>query len=180
VRVTVRRRTRDVAFPFSLRTTPDHVLLEGLSALAARYAELEAELLVHLGEVDARGLALARGFRSLHAYCVEVLHFSESVAFHRITAARAARRFPEVLERIRSGELHLSGLRLLQPHLSEENHEELLDLARHRSTRDRGEARGSRAQARRAGGGPAAAGPSGGDRGGTCSARIAAAAASVR
>jgi hypothetical protein len=90
-------------------------LLDRLTRLAAADAELEAELLVHLGEVDARDLALRRGFRSLHAYCVEVLHFSEAVAFHRITAARAARRFPQVLERIRSGELHLSGLRLLLP-----------------------------------------------------------------
>jgi hypothetical protein len=119
----------------SLRTTPDRVLLEALAKLAARDAALEAELLVHLGEVDARGLALAKGFRSLHAYCVEVLHFSESVAFQRITAARAVRRFPEILERIRSGELHLSGLRLLQPHLTAESCGELLDLARHQSTR---------------------------------------------
>jgi hypothetical protein len=64
-----------------------------------------------------------------------VLHFSESVAFHRITAARAARRFPEVLERIRSGELHLSGLRLLLPHLAPESCEAMLDLARHESKR---------------------------------------------
>jgi len=66
---------------------------------------------------------------------VEVLHFSESAAFHRITAARAARRFPQVLERIRSGELHLSGLRLLLPKLTAENCCELLDLARHQSKR---------------------------------------------
>ncbi len=121
--------------PFSLRTTPDHILLEVLAKLAARDVELEAELLVHIGEVDARGLALAKGFRSLHAYCVEVLHFSESAAFHRITAARAVRRFPEILARIRSGELHLSGLRLLEPHLTRENCKELLDLARHQSKR---------------------------------------------
>jgi hypothetical protein len=121
--------------PFSLSTTPDHALLEGLTQLAASDAEMEAELLVHLGEVDARGLALARGFSSLHAYCVEVLHFSESAAFHRITAARAARRFPRVLQRIRSGELHLSGLRLLLPLLTEANCHELLDLARHQSKR---------------------------------------------
>ncbi len=121
--------------PLSLRTTPDHVLLDALANLSARDAELEADLLVHLGEVDARGLALAKGFRSLHAYCVEVLHFSESVAFHRITAARAVRRFPEILDRIRWGELHLSGLRLLEPHLTPENCAELLDLARHQSKR---------------------------------------------
>jgi hypothetical protein len=121
--------------PFALRATPDAALLEALKRLATRSAELEADLLVHLGEVDARGLALERGYRSLHAYCVEVLHFSEAVAFHRITAARAVRRFPEILERIRGGELHLSGLRLLIPHLTPEACAGLLDLARHQSKR---------------------------------------------
>ncbi len=121
--------------PFGLCSTSNQALLEGLSKLTARGAGLEADLLVHLGEVDARGLALESGFRSLFSYCVEVLHFSESVAFHRITAARAVRRFPQILERIRSGEIHLSGLRLLAPQMTEANCVELLDLARHQSKR---------------------------------------------
>lgn len=121
--------------PFDLGTSSDHALLEGLKKLAALGVGLEADLLVHLGEVETRGLALELGFRSLFSYCVEVLHFSESVAFHRITAARAARRFPQILDRIRSGELHLSGLRLLVPHLTAESCGELLDLARNQSKR---------------------------------------------
>jgi len=121
--------------PFDLRSTSNQALLDGLKSLAARGAGLEADLLVHLGEVEARGLALDLGFQSLFSYCVEALHFSESVAFHRITAARAARLFPQILERIRSGELHLSGLRLLVPQMTEENCGELLDLARHQSKR---------------------------------------------
>jgi hypothetical protein len=121
--------------PFALRGLPDHVLLERLKACCARDAELEAELLVHLGEVDARQLAVEKGFSSLFDYCVEVLHFSESVAYQRIQVARAARRFPEILECVRSGEIHLSGLRLLVPHLTEKNWRELLDLARHESKR---------------------------------------------
>lgn len=121
--------------PFDLGDSSNHALLEGLKKLAALGVGLEADLLVHLGEVETRGLALELGFRSLFSYCVEVLHFSESVAYHRITAARAARRFPQILDRIRSGELHLSGLRLLVPHLTAENCLELLDLARHQSKR---------------------------------------------
>ncbi len=121
--------------PFALQNVPDHALLEGLRALAVRDSGLEADLLVHLGEVDARRLHLAQGFSSLFAYCLEVLHFSESVAFQRIGAARAARAFPLILERVRRGELHLSGLRRLLPHLTPANHVELLDRARHRSKR---------------------------------------------
>ena len=121
--------------PFSLSTLPDDTLLERLRELARRDCDLEADLLVHLGEVDARRLYLSQGFPSLFAYCVEMLHFSESVAYHRIAAARGARAFPVVLERVRSGEIHLSGLRLLLPHLTAENHGEWLDRARYRSKR---------------------------------------------
>lgn len=121
--------------PFDLRSISDSALIEELKGLATRSTGLEADLLVHLGEMDARSLSLELGFQSLFSYCVEALHFSESVAYHRITAARAARRFPAILDRIRSGELHLSGLRLLLPQLTTENCCELLDLARHQSKR---------------------------------------------
>ncbi len=121
--------------PFSLRGLPDQALLAALRALATRDADLEADLLVHMGEVDARELYLGQGYPSLFAYCTEVLHFSESTAYHRITAARAARAFPRILDAVRSGELHLSAVRLLAPHLTRQNQGELLALARHRSKR---------------------------------------------
>ena len=121
--------------PFSLRDLPDHALLAALHALAGRDADLEADLLVHLGEVDARELYLGEGYPSLFAWCTEVLHFSESVAYHRITAARVARAFPRILDAVRSGELHLSAVRLLAPHLTRENEWELVAQARHRSKR---------------------------------------------
>lgn len=117
--------------PFSLRDLPDRALLDAVRALAARDVELEADLLVHLGEVDARELYLGEGFPSLFAWCTEVLHFSESAAYHRITAARVGRAFPRVLDAVRSGALHLSGVRLLAPHLTRENECELLERARH-------------------------------------------------
>ncbi len=119
----------------SLRGLPDHALLAALRALASRDADLEADLLVHLGEVDARELYLGQSYPSLFAYCTEALHFSESIAYHRIAAARAARVFPRVLEAVRSGELHLSAVRLLAPHLTRENQGELLERARHKSKR---------------------------------------------
>jgi hypothetical protein len=61
---------------------------------------------------------------------------SEDAAFRRTRAAKFAREFPVVLEQIAAGEIHLTGLLLLGPHLTEQNHQELLALARHRSKRD--------------------------------------------
>ncbi len=125
-----RRKTR-----MTVRDLTDHELLRRLRDLAARSANLEADLLNHLAEVDARELYLGEGCASMFVYCTEVLHFSEAAAYHRIQAARAARKFPVLLERVRAGELHVSGVKLLAPHLTSENHLELVDLSRHKSKR---------------------------------------------
>ncbi len=119
----------------SLNTVSDHKLLRGLDELVAKSRQDEADLLGYLAEVDQRKLYLEQGYSSMYRYCTEVLHFSEATAFHRIGAARAARSYPLLLERIREGALHLAGANLLAPRLTPENHGELLDLARHKSKR---------------------------------------------
>src|SRR5262245_51349836 len=80
-----------------------------------------AGVLAHLAEVDARKLYLPKACSSMHMYCIRVLGLSESAAFKRIAAARAARDFPVLFEAIASGRLHLSAVVLLAPHLTEEN-----------------------------------------------------------
>ena len=95
-----------------------------------------AELLGLLIEVERRGLHLALGHSSLFAYCVRTLHFSEQAAYSRITAARASRRFPGLLESLTDGALTLSSVGILAPHLTDENFEPLIEAARHKSTRD--------------------------------------------
>ncbi|MBN1606061.1 MAG: HNH endonuclease [Polyangiaceae bacterium] len=100
-----------------------------LERLVQNDRQLTAELLLHLGEMDVRRLHEATACGSLFRYCVEVFGFSEGMAFKRITAARLARRFPSVLELVRTGRLHLSGLLVVAPHLTSESQSELLALA---------------------------------------------------
>ncbi len=119
----------------SLKTLSNHKLLRELDELVAKSHHDEAELLAHLAEVDRRELYLEQGCSCMYRYCTEVLHFSEATAFHRIRAARAARSYPLLLERIREGAIHLSGANLLAPALTLDNHVELLDLAHHKSKR---------------------------------------------
>ena len=119
----------------SLKTVTDHKLLRGLDELVAESRHNEADLLAYIAEVDHRKLYLEQGCSSMFGYCTEVLHFSEAQASHRIHAARAARAYPVVFERIRKGELHVAGLSLLAAVLTPENHEELLERARHKSKR---------------------------------------------
>ena len=77
----------------------DHELVSRLSSLCREGHALTAPMVVHLIEVGA--------------------------AFRRINAARLVKRFPSLLARIERGELHLSTLVLLRPHLTEANADEL-------------------------------------------------------
>jgi len=119
-----------------LRRLSSDALLAALHRLVDSGRMWEAALLEHIGEVDARRLYLREACASMYSYCVEVLHFSEAPAFKRVGAARAARSFPELLHALRTGELHVTGMRLLAPHLSVENTLELLELARHRTGKE--------------------------------------------
>ena len=100
-----------------------------------RSHELDADLLLLLGEIDARQLYLERAFPSMFAFCMGELGLSEDVAYNRIKVAGLARRFPRVLDFVRDGRIHLSGLRLLEPHLTEENLEVVLAAATGKSKR---------------------------------------------
>src|SRR2546421_9661473 len=97
--------------------------------LVQRSHGLDAALLMHLGEIDERKLYLDWAFPSMFAYCVSELGFSEDAACNRINVARAARQRPAILEALRSGQVHLAGLRLLAPHLMAENQDEVLAAA---------------------------------------------------
>jgi hypothetical protein len=67
---------------------------------------------------------------------VNVLGYSEDAALKRVRVARLAERLPRVLDELRSGAIHLTGLFLLSQHLTRENAEALLAEARHRSRRE--------------------------------------------
>ncbi len=123
----------DTARPSSLT---DRELLSRIPALVSRERSATAALVAHLAELEARRLHLGQGCSSMFAYCVQVLHFSECEAYARIEGARVARRFPVVLEMLRRGEIHLSGIGLLSPCLTPKNHLELLTAARHKTKRE--------------------------------------------
>jgi len=96
---------------------------------------VEADLLVHLAEIEERRLHSEMAFPTLFAFCVDELGFSEDQAYNRTTVARVARRIPAMLDSLRSGAVHLTGLRLLARHLTEQNHRELLAEAAGKSKR---------------------------------------------
>jgi hypothetical protein len=114
----------------------DHDLLTRLDLLAGRERQASVELVAHLAALDARpSLFAAKGYSSLFAYCTEALHLSEDATANRIAAARACRHFPEILDRLASGELSLAAVRLLKRHLTSENQAGVIARALGRSKR---------------------------------------------
>ena len=113
----------------------DQQLVAEINRLAVAERGATAALISALAEFDARRLYLGQGCSSMFTYCTQVLHLAEHAAYNRIEAARAAQRFPIILELLSNGRVHLSAVRLLSPHLTEANHRSLLVEASHKSKR---------------------------------------------
>ncbi len=117
------------------RFTDDYLMLD-LEARASQSHVDTAQLLARIGEVDARRLYRGRGYSSMFVYCVRRLGFSEGAAYKRIQVARAARRFPAILPAVAAGRLHLAGIMVLKPYLTQETAVELISAAEHKTRRE--------------------------------------------
>ncbi len=113
----------------SLRRLSDAALVAGLENSLTREREETASVVAHLAELDTRDVYLREGYPSLFVYCRDALGMSEGEAYNRIEVARTARRFPVVLDMLADGRLHLTAARLLGPHLTLDNHCEVLGSA---------------------------------------------------
>lgn len=98
----------------NLKNLTDQVLIKNTENLVKRERELLAEILWHLREIDRRRLFCDFGCNSLYQYAVKHLGYSEDQAFRRINAARLLESFPEIEEKINTGELNLTHLSMAQ------------------------------------------------------------------
>src|SRR5262245_55391765 len=114
----------------------DDDLLATVKRLAATECQSTAALVRSLMELDERRLYLGEGYSSLFTYCTQALHLAEGSAYNRIEAARAARRFPAVLTALEEGAVTLTTIRLVAPHLTMANHQDVLARARHKGKRE--------------------------------------------
>src|SRR3990172_5448345 len=91
----------------------DQELLARVKVLAEREREATVALIAHLAVMDERRLYLGQGFSSMFIYCRRILHLSEYAAYSRLEAARAARKYPIILERLAEGSVNLTTAGLL-------------------------------------------------------------------
>src|SRR5262245_16545798 len=117
-------------------TLTDEELITRLTRAAQDERETTVALIVHLAEFDTRRLFEPAGFSSTFRYCQVVLRLSEDAACNRIEAARAARRFPIILDMLAEGSLSPTTVRMLARHLTIENHHALLSAASGRSKQE--------------------------------------------
>ena len=120
----------------SLTRLSDAELVAQVKSLVARDRDTEAQLVARLAELDTRDVHLREGYRSLFVYCRDALGLSEWEAYNRIEVARAARRFPFILDLLTEGSVNLTGVRLLAPHLTAVNQRTVLESSRGKTTRE--------------------------------------------
>ena len=121
---------------YRLGALSDEALLINLKRCVGSENEITALVLAHLAEIDARGAYRQWACATLVSYCVYELRLSEDEAQRRCRAARVARQFPMLFEMLADASIHLTGIVLLAPHLTPENHVELLARARYRTKRE--------------------------------------------
>jgi hypothetical protein len=122
--------------PFLFSELSDSDLLARVREAAQAERRATATLIALLMEVDARRLYLGEGYSSLFTFCTQALHLSEHAAYGRIEAARAARKFPVILERLAAGDLTLTSVCLVAPHLTQANAVAVLAQAAGKTKRD--------------------------------------------
>ncbi|PYQ55532.1 MAG: hypothetical protein DMF78_01700 [Acidobacteria bacterium] len=114
----------------------DGALVAEVPRLAGCEREASASLVAHLAERYGRRLHERAGYASLFTYCTDALRLSEHEAYDRMRAAKVARRYAAALGLLASGRVNLTTVRLLAPHLTRKNHEELLAAACGKRTRE--------------------------------------------
>lgn len=122
--------------PATLRALTDEALLTRIQTLSRDERATTADIVEHLSELDRREAVLDRAYPTLYEYCVKKLGYSESAAYFRVRAAQAANTFPEIIQKLRAGRLHLEAIVRIQPHLTAENSNDLLSRVDGASKRD--------------------------------------------
>jgi hypothetical protein len=119
-----------------LQSLSDDDLLASLADLLRQSRRVEAPLVAHIAEVQARRLYARFACTSMFKYCTDVLHLSECEAYYRIAVARATLEHPVLREMLSDGRLHLTAIACLAPHLTTENRDAVLARAVHKSKRE--------------------------------------------
>jgi hypothetical protein len=126
-------RIEDMEDPSGLS---DERLLSRIEQLAQEERERLPYFLACLGEADRRKLPDKIGYDSTFDYCVRRLKFSEDEAYRRIHAARATTARPELLSALSDGQLSLTAVSKIAPHVRRSDAPEIIARAEGKNIRE--------------------------------------------
>ncbi len=113
----------------TIAESANHTLIAELTETFPSFERQRARGLALLGEFDARGIAPSQGSPDAAAWLATFFGQSERAATDYRTVARRLRAAPRFLEHYLAGDLSYSNVRLALRHLTEDNHDHVLDLA---------------------------------------------------
>lgn len=102
-----------------LKTMNDDRLIQTLEQLIGNENKILAQSLAYISEVGRRRLFLSRGFTSLYEFCVKTLPLSPGSVYRRTQVAKKAQKHPLLLELVAKGELNLTVVSKICPHLKD-------------------------------------------------------------
>ncbi len=117
----------------SIASLDSKALALRLHDLVGEERNVQVDFLLHLDEFDRRRAYLEGSYASVWDYCLKALHLGEGAAWRRIAAMRVLRKVPRTETALRDGRLCLTTLALLGQVLTDENADDLLARAAHRS-----------------------------------------------
>lgn len=110
----------------SLSKIKNKELLEHFSVIVSKEKMAIADVVAYVAELYQRRLYLEEGYSSLFSFLTEKYGYSGSAAYRRIQSAKISLLFPTVVELLRSGKINLMTLSLVEPHVTKENGENIL------------------------------------------------------
>jgi len=112
-----------------MKSNLEQDLIEKIKSLRGNERAVVAELIRTLSEIYTRKLYLEAGYPSLYSFCEQALGYSSGAAWRRCAAAKMILKAPEVLDKLRNGELNLCAVAELSKVITEENSTTLLPQA---------------------------------------------------
>ena len=118
------------------KSLSDEQLLTRLETFVEEERQRLHSFLAWLGEVDNRRIPEKRGYASTFDYCTRGLKLSEDEAYRRIHAARAAVVRPELLSALADGQLSLTTVSRIAPHVRRPDALEIISRAAGKTKRE--------------------------------------------
>ncbi len=126
----------DQVFPAALRHLSDSEFHRHFEQIASIEHASTMKVLHLINDLERRKSYLDLGYSSVFDYCVRKIGYSRSAAGRRIQAARCGRRYPEVFGMLRTRELSFGIAALIEPILTDENRDSILERVRGASHRE--------------------------------------------